>query len=117
MDPEALLVVCLVAVVLGLPLFGIGWLAARWYHRKNPESNATTRHITRGGALLFGSMVVTWVLGLIWAAVHPAGVLSRLLTYGGIEVYVVVLGAPFIAVGVYFESRGSKFVSTKEDRA
>jgi hypothetical protein len=116
MNAEALLVIGIATIVLSLPLLLIGWLVARFYHRRHPNTGAT-RRITKAGALLFGSMTVTWVAGLIWAIGHPSGWVNALLNTGGIYGYVFVTGIPFLIAGVVLEARGVRFVSNGGDRA
>ena len=110
MNAEALLVIGIATVVLSLPLLLIGWLVARFYHRRHPNTEAT-RRITKAGALLFGSMTAFWVAGLIWAIGHPSGWVGALLSAGGIQAFVFVTGIPFILAGVFLEARGVKFLS------
>jgi hypothetical protein len=99
---EALLAIGVLVVVLGLPLFGIGWLIARWLHRRSPDTRKI--RVTTPGLLFYGSMVLCWVAGLIWAAGHPDSSLRKLLDTGGIAVYVFAMGIPFV-FGTALEER------------
>ena len=115
MDAEALLVIGITTFVLSLPLTFIGWLVARFYHRKHPGT--ATRRVTKAGALFYGSMTACWVAGLVWAVGHPSGWVSTLLSAGGIQVFLFVTGIPFFVAGMLLEARGVKFLSNGRDRA
>lgn len=112
---EALFVIGVLVLVIGLPLFGIGWLIARWLHRRNPKLRKV--RITTPGLIFYGSMVLCWVAGLIWAAGHPNGSLRKLLDTGGIAIYVFVMGIPFVFLGAWLEYRGTALEEERKDDA
>jgi hypothetical protein len=117
MNLEALLVIGAVSIAITLVLYAGGRLIARWYKSKHPQTMGSMR-VTRTGFVLFGFLVLAWVIGAGWVVLRPDDGFGQFLSHGlGFVSYVFGVSLCSMPFAWWLEKKGFGILARKNDGA